>query len=364
MAVASNKATKIDLFSLKTPQMRAFHMAWIGFFVSFFAWFATAPLMSTIKDDLHFTDSQLYSLGIALVLPAVFARFAIGPLCDKYGPRLTYTALLALGALPVIGIAFAWDYTSFLVFRLLIGIIGAGFVITQFHTSVMFAPNVVGTANAAVGGWGNAGGGVAQSAMPLVLLGMAGVVAAFGLGHAVAWRYAQIVPAVLMLVTAVAYYKFTQDTPEGNFADMRKRGLSTDVGKKGGLVVMAVAAKNYRVWLLGACYAASFGVELFVHANASVFYVQHFHLSEVGAGMAVGAFGLLALFARAVGGLMSDRVAKSKGLDGRTWLLFGLMMGEGIFLIVFSQMNVAGIAIAAMVVFGLFTHMACGSLYA
>ena len=71
----------------------------------------------------------------------------------------------------MIGVAFAWDYTSFLVFRLAIGIIGASFVITQFHTSVMFAPNVVGTANATVGGWGNAGGGVTQSVMPLVLAG-------------------------------------------------------------------------------------------------------------------------------------------------------------------------------------------------
>ena len=51
------------------------------------------------------------------------------------------------------GIALAHDYMTFLIFRLAIGAIGASFVITQFHTSIMFAPNVVGTANAAVGGW-------------------------------------------------------------------------------------------------------------------------------------------------------------------------------------------------------------------
>ena len=73
---------------------------------------------------------------------------------------------------------------------------------------------------------------------------------------------------------------------------------------------------------------------------------------------------MLALFARALGGIFSDRIAKLKGLDGRTWLLFSMMMGEGIFLIVFSQMNEVGLAIAAMITFGLFTHMACGSLYA
>jgi NNP family nitrate/nitrite transporter-like MFS transporter len=67
----------------------------------------------------------------------------------------------------VIGVAFAQNYESFLFFRLLIGAVGASFVITQYHTSVMFAPNVVGTANASAG-WGNAGGGAAQGLMPLL----------------------------------------------------------------------------------------------------------------------------------------------------------------------------------------------------
>ncbi len=357
---ASNKATRIDLFSFSTPQMRAFHMAWIGFFVCFFAWFATAPLMPVIKGDLRLTDDQVYSIGIAGVFATVLARFVIGPLCDKHGPRATYTALLVFGALPVIGVSFAWDYASFLVLRLLIGIIGASFVITQFHTSVMFAPNVVGTANATVGGWGNAGGGVTQSVMPYVLAG----VGAYGLSRGMAWRYAQVLPAVLMLLTAVAYWKFTQDTPEGNFSDLRRMGLSTAVGKKGGLAVMKEAGKNYRVWLLGACYGASFGVELFVHSIAVTYYVKAYALDIETAGLAVGAFGLLALFARALGGLLSDKVARTKGLDGRTWLLFGLMVSEGVFLIVFSQAGTAVMAISMMLVFGLFTHMACGSLYA
>ncbi len=358
--MVSNKATRIDLFSLSTPQMRAFHLTWIAFFVCFFAWFATAPLMPVIKGDLKLTNDEVYSIGIAGVFATVLARFAIGPMCDKYGPRLTYTLLLALGAIPVIGIAFAWDYTSFLIFRLLIGVIGASFVITQFHTSVMFAPNVVGTANATVGGWGNAGGGVTQSVMPLILAG----VAAWGLSSGLAWRYSQIIPAVLMLVVAVLYWKYTQDTPEGNFADMRRMGLSTDVGKKGGLATMKEAGRNYRVWLLAACYGASFGVELFVHSIAVTYYFNRYAMTVENAGFAVGAFGLLALFARAVGGLLSDKVARTRGLDGRTWLLFGLMIGEGVFLIVFSQANTVTVAVSMMLAFGLFTHMACGSLYA
>ena len=290
----------------------------------------------------------------------VAARFVIGPLCDRYGPRLMYTLLLSLGALPVIGVAFAWDYTSFLVFRLCIGVIGASFVITQFHTSVMFAPNVVGTANATVGGWGNAGGGVTQTLMPLIL----GGIVAYGLSTGMAWRYAQIIPAVAMLVVAVLYWKYTQDSPRAISRICGARGLSTDVGKKGGLATMKAAAKNYRVWLLAACYGASFGVELFVHSIAVTYYVSKYATSIENAGFAVGAFGLLALFARALGGILSDKVARHSGLGGRTWLLFSLMIGEGVFLIIFSQASSMTMAVGTMLVFGLFTHMACGSLYA
>ena len=357
---ASNKATRIELFSLRTPQMRAFHLTWIAFFVCFFAWFATAPLMPIIAGDLKLSKDEVYSIGIAGVFATVLARFIIGPMCDKYGPRLAYTVLLALGSIPVFAVAFAWDYTSFLLCRLAIGVIGASFVITQFHTSVMFAPNVVGTANATVGGWGNAGGGVTQSVMPLILAG----IAAYGMSNAMAWRYAQIVPGVLMLIVAVLYWRYTQDTPEGNFADMRRMGLSTDVGKKGGIAVMKAAAGNYRVWLLAACYGASFGVELFVHGIAVTYFFNRYSMTVENAGFAVGAFGLLALFARALGGILSDRVARSRGLSGRTWLLFSLMMGEGVFLIAFSQADSVTVAISLMLVFGLFTHMACGSLYA
>ncbi|MEL0028338.1 MAG: MFS transporter, partial [Perlucidibaca sp.] len=93
-------------------------------------------------------------------------------------------------------------------------------------------------------------------------------------------------------------------------------------------------------------------------------YVNRFDLSLGQAGMAAGIFGLLALFARALGGMVSDRIALSRGLDGRTMLLFALMLGEGLGLYWFSQAGGVAMAIFAMTVFGLFTHMACGATYA
>jgi len=164
----TQKATRIRLADFSSIPMRAFHMSWFAFFICFFGWFGLAPLMPAIRQELHLTKAQIGNLTIASVAITVIARPLIGMLCDRIGPRRAYTWLLIAGSLPVAAVGLAHDYAWLLAFRLAIGGIGASFVITQYHTSVMFAPNVVGSANAAVAGWGNLGGGVTQIAMPLL----------------------------------------------------------------------------------------------------------------------------------------------------------------------------------------------------
>src|SRR5690349_6269606 len=95
-------ANRIRLFSFATPQMRAFHLAWLAFFVCFFAWFALAPLMPLVKKDLGLTAEQIANLNIAAVGITILVRLVVGPLCDLFGPRRVHTGMLALGAIPVI----------------------------------------------------------------------------------------------------------------------------------------------------------------------------------------------------------------------------------------------------------------------
>jgi len=334
--LSAKKATSIKLFNFSAPAMRAFHMSWLAFFVCFFAWFACAPLMPVIAGEFHLTKDQIANINIAAVAITILVRLVVGPLCDKYGPRKTYTALLLLGSIPVFGVASANSYESFLFFRLLIGAIGASFVITQYHTSIMFAPNVVGTANATSAGWGNAGGGVTQALMPLLLSALV----MFGVEQAMGWRIALIVPGVMMIIVGFLYWKFTQDCPQGDFKELRAQGVAAGSEKKGGLAILMHAARNYRVWILFFSYAACFGIEIFMHNIIAMYYVENFD------------FGF------------SDKVALKKGLDGRTKILFVLILGEGLFLMVFSHMNSATLAILSMTVFALFTHMACGATYA
>ncbi|HEX8603933.1 MAG TPA: MFS transporter [Pseudoduganella sp.] len=356
----TRKADSIKLFSLATPQMRAFHLAWLAFFACFFAWFACAPLMPVIKGEFGLTAGQIANINIAAVAITIVVRMIIGPLCDRVGPRKAHTALLILGAIPVFGVAASQSYESFLFFRMLIGAIGASFVITQYHTSVMFGPRVVGTANAATAGWGNAGGGATQAMMPLILA----AILMLGVSETMGWRLALIVPGVLMIIVGVLYWNFTQDCPQGNYAELRKAGIEIEGGKKGGWDSFKLAASNYRVWLLFVTYGACFGVELFIHNVAATYYVDQFGMSLKQAGLAAGSFGLLALFARALGGIVSDKMALRGSLNARVSLLFVLMLGEGAGLIWFAHADTATLAIFAMLSFGLCVHMACGATYA
>src|SRR6478609_2388069 len=114
----SLKASKINLFSFKTPNMKAFHLTWMAFFLCFFGWFGIAPLMVIVRDELHLTKGQIGNIMIASVSITIFARLLIGYLCDRIGPRIMYSALLLIGAFPVMFIGLSNDYTSFLLFRL------------------------------------------------------------------------------------------------------------------------------------------------------------------------------------------------------------------------------------------------------
>jgi NNP family nitrate/nitrite transporter-like MFS transporter len=355
-----NKATSLwgNFFNVKMVQIRTFHMTWFAFFSCFFAWFGIAPLMIIVRDELQLTKSQVGWSIIASVAVTVFARFFIGWLCDRIGPRLSYTYLLIFGAFPVAGIGLADSFEVFLFFRLLIGVIGAAFVITQYHTTVMFAPNVVGTANATSAGWGNLGGGVTQFAMPMVF---SVFVVGFGFSDAVGWRLSMMVVGCVIFVVGIAYYFLTQDAPEGNYKELREQGKLPP--KKSVTADYFKAMGDYRVWILFLIYGACFGIELTVNNVAALYFYDYFDLSMVAAGGVAASFGLMNIFARTLGGIFGDNFGALWGLKGRSFWLFVVLLGEGCALMMFSQMQVLFLALPMLIIFSLFTQMAEGATY-
>lgn len=344
---------KLSIFSLKGVQMRTFHITWLTFFFCFFAWFGIAPLMPLVSEQLHLTKAQKGNIAIASVSATIIARLLVGRLCDIWGPRKTYTLLLILCSIPVMLIGLSQSYTSFLIFRLAIGVIGASFVLTQFHTSVMFAPKIKGTANAVAGGWGNTGGGATQIIMPLIAAGFVGL---GWVSKENSWRLAMVIPSVLLLVMAFLYFRYTKDTPQGNFDEIER-----NTGKKENTFLLA--AKDYRTWILTIAYAACFGVEITVDNFAATYFHDEYSASLIMAGLLASIFGWLNIFARAIGGIISDKVGNRFGFNGKVNLLTILLLLEGIGIILFAKAGNLGAAIALLFFFGLCLKMANGATY-
>jgi NNP family nitrate/nitrite transporter-like MFS transporter len=172
--------------------MRAFHCSWWGFFIAFFIWFAIAPLLSEIRDDLGLSKEEIWTSSIVGVAGTIAMRFVLGPMCDKFGARILMSVVLCMAAIPTACTGFVESATGLAVLRLFIGMAGGTFVMCQFWTSRMFTKEVVGTANALVGGWGNLGGGVTQLVMGAALFPLFKIF--FNDDSEKAWRTVCVVP--------------------------------------------------------------------------------------------------------------------------------------------------------------------------
>lgn len=195
-------------------------------------------------------------------------------------------------------------------------------------------------------------------AMPLLFAGFVSL----GVGQWWGWRVAMFVPGVVMLITGIAYYYLTQDTADGDFKALRARGEM--IGGSSASGAFAAAVRDPRVWALFIIYAACFGMELTIDNIAALYFTDNFHLGLTAAGVVASSFGMMNLFARALGGIVSDRCNKRWGLRGRVLLLGGTIFCEGLALMLFSQMHLLPLAIGTMMLTGLFIKMSNGATYA
>jgi MFS transporter, NNP family, nitrate/nitrite transporter len=171
-----------------------------------------------------------------------------------------------------------------------------------------------------------------------------------------AWRYAMIVPGVLMLLVAFLYHRFTMDTPAGNFDSVKPaqaNSRSTDWS----------ILKDWRIWALSLSYAMCFGMEITFDNVAALHFTDTFGLSQSQAGFWAGIFGFMNLFARAVGGMLSDKTGRRFGMQGKGLFLAVVLLFEGAGLLLFAHAGSLPLAIASMLGFALFLKMANGATY-
>lgn len=371
----NGKAKVLRILSFRRPHMRAFHFAWSSFFLAFFGWFALAPLQKGIRDRPQtdwLTKSNFKAQNIISVAGTILMRLAVGPFCDRFGPRLAQSLLLGLFSIPVFLVGTSQSYWQWTTARFFIGFIGATFVVTQFWTSIMFSGNIVGTANATSAGWGNLGGGVTNALMPQIFSGIKRGIGFESSGDPdnkstseqeaedKAWRYAMIIPGGALLLIAASLYLLADDLPQGNYADLHKAGTKE---KTNPFIAMAGAARNWRVWILFLLYAGCFGVELIMNSNLATYFQEQFGVDQGKAGLIAGLFGLMNLFARSLGGIFSDVLAKRFGMRGRLWAFFIVQCLNGLLFVAFSRIRLLALAIPTLIGFSLFVQMAEGATF-
>jgi NNP family nitrate/nitrite transporter-like MFS transporter len=119
-----------DVFKFKDDRMKVLHYTWLAFFISFFTWYNMAPLATTMLEEMNWLTAQhIAALGILNVALTIPARIIIGNLLDRYGPRLVYSSLLIVMSIPAFIFAFADNWLQLMISRLVLGSIGASFVI-------------------------------------------------------------------------------------------------------------------------------------------------------------------------------------------------------------------------------------------
>ena len=165
-----------------------------------------------------------------------------------------------------------------------------------------------------------------------------------------------ILPGVLLLIMAFVYYKFTKDTPAGNYDEI---GRTTVIKTKTDYTIL----KDWRIWSLALAYAVCFGMEITFDNVAALHFVDTFKLSQSSAGLWAGVFGFMNIFARALGGIFADKVGNKYGMKGKGLLLAAVLLLEGIGLLLFAQSGNLAMAIVTMLSFALFLKMANGATY-
>ena len=295
----------------------------------------------------------------------VICRVIVGPLCDRFGARWVMALTLVISSIPVMATGLVNNAVELCILRLITGIAGSSFVTCQYWTSSMFSREIAGTANSLAAGWGNLGGGVTNIVMgsalfPLfkLIYGESGLQDDEDVSSR-AWRTVCIAPAILSFSMAFFIIKYSDDSPKGNYMKLKRLGLMPKVEA---VKALKEASRNYNTWILFIQYGMCFGIEVTMTAGAALYFSEEFKQSTESAAALASIFGWLNLFARGLGGFISDIMNVKLGMRGRLmWHIFLLIL-EGIFVLAFGYVRTMGGAICIMVCFSLFVQCAEVSL--
>lgn len=365
--------------------------------------YAFPPLLNDIvSKDVHLTKHEIANSNIIALAATLLVRLVAGTACDRFGPRVTFAAVLLIGAIPTFLAGTVNSAAELYACRFFIGILGGAFVPCQVWTTGFFDKNIVGTANSLTAGFGNAGGGITYFVMPAIYTSLVGE----GVSKHSAWRISFIVPGILITFVALCLFFLCEDTPTGKWADrfqtaennLRQHGVEGDIVEVPGEISAHVekdrssspstgdiaseekklgetrgvfndneaqlgeqqmldtargevvqkpsleeAMKvifSIQTLAIAACYFCTFGVELSVNSVLGTYYMGNLKLSLQESGDYAAMFGLLNVVCRPLGGIVSDLMyRKAGGVWGKKIVLHLYCTMAGVFMVVIGVTN-------------------------
>jgi len=408
-------ADRLNLLNFSLPRIRLLHLSWVAFFISFALWFSHAPLMGHLRDIFDLTGEQVKALLILNVALTIPARVVIGSLVDRFGPRRVFSTLLMSAALPCWAFALSNSFEQLAISRLLLGFVGASFVVGIRLISEWFPAREVGLAEGIYAGWGNFGAFASYVTLPTLALFF---------GGEDGWRWAVASTGFISFLYGLFFMWRARNTPAGASYFKPKKASALEVSNRRDLffyigaslplyialyiivwrlgpagfrlydnstqaifivaVSLLAAIQLSQIWqvnrerwqqsapeqdsypfkqvaILNLSYFITFGSELAVNSMLPLFFLDTFsEVTPVTAGLLASAFAFTNLVARPGGGWLSDRIGRKKSL---TILFCGLLMG----FVLLSQINSGWpvlLAMAATMVCSCFIQGGGGAIFA
>lgn len=413
-----------ELIDFRQERIRVLHYTWIAFFISFYIWFNMAPLATTMLREVGWlTEEHLKVLAIVNVALTIPARIVVGALIDKYGPRVVFSGLLLTMSIPTFFFAFGDSLAQLFVSRLVLSTIGASFVIGIRMVAQWFPPKMIGRAEGFYAGWGNFGSAWAAMTLPWIAItvfedwfgfaegwrwaifvnGLVGLVYGvmyyflvrdtpegvpfvgvkktqpmlvsssrdliqyllwsfpiFGALGLLAWRISRIEIDGDVLLEGWGLW-LTYGVLLVAYGAHVLKSLQVNVPRLRAGVPESERYSFSNVAALNTTYVANFGAELAVVSMLPAFFEATFSLGAEAAGLIASSFAVVNLFARPLGGLISDN------LKNRKRVMLGYMFGIALGFVGMALINSAWpivIAVFITVLCSIFVQGAEGATFA
>ncbi|MBM3383529.1 MAG: NarK/NasA family nitrate transporter [Betaproteobacteria bacterium] len=265
---------------------RALVLSTTAFTVCFAVWTIFSIIGVQIKKDLGLNDTQFGLLVGTPILTGSLVRLVLGIWTDQYGGRVVYVAVMLAAAVATWLLTFAYDYPTFLIAALGVGIAGGSFAVGIAYVSRWYPKEKQGTA-LGIFGMGNVGAAVTKFLAPMVMV-------AFG------WVAVAQLWAAALVVMAIVFWFTTEDDPA--LAERRRTGAKPEP-----MLSQLGPLKKLQVWRFSLYYFFVFGAFVALALWLPRYYVGVYGLDIVTAGMLGAAYSIPGSVFRAFGGVLSDK---------------------------------------------------------